>query len=140
MIRGVILDTGPLIALIDRRDQFHDWAKAQFHGVDPPLSTCEPVITEALVLARHIAGGQTAIFSLLERKIIRLAFHLEEHLSQVSALLDRYRQVPMSLADACLVRMSETVSEGVVLTLDSDWRIYRRHRRQSVPLLIPPNP
>ena len=138
MIRRVLLDTGPLIAFIDQRDRNHAWVKSQFADILPPLLTCEAVLTEACYLARRASGGVPAALGLFERGVARLAFDLDEDFAQVSALVQRYANVPMSLADACLVRMSELVSNCVILTLDGDFRVYRRHRRQKIPLVIPP--
>jgi predicted nucleic acid-binding protein len=137
MIRRVVLDTGGLIALIDQDDEHHDWVQAQFSEIVPPLLTCEAVLTEACFLARRTNIGPEAVLRLFERGVVQLAFNLAENLVQVSSLMRRYADRPMSLADACLVRLSETVVGSRVLTLDSDFRIYRRHRRQAIPLLIP---
>ncbi len=137
MIRGVLVDTGPLVALIDQGDQRHAWVQSQFAEILPPLATCEAVLTEACYLARRTDGGIQAVLELFERGVVRLAFDLDRNFSPVSSLIERYGNVPMSLADACLVRMSELVSDCVILTLDSDFRIYRRHKRQKIPLLMP---
>ncbi|HKI38729.1 MAG TPA: PIN domain-containing protein [Gemmataceae bacterium] len=139
MIGRVLVDTGPLIALIDHRDQHHAWVRSQFDGIEPPLLTCEAVLTEACHLARRTDGGTQAALDLFERGVARLAFDLDENFAHVSSLMRRYANVPMSLADACLVRMSELVAGCVVFTLDSDFRIYRRHGRQKIPLVIPPD-
>jgi predicted nucleic acid-binding protein len=135
----VILDTGPLIALLDRNDQYHTWARAHFDQILPPLLTCEAVLTEACYLAPRACKPAEEPLLLMERGVLRLAFDLGEDFRVVSSLMKRYANVPMSLADACLVRMSEVVGDGVVLTLDADFRIYRRHKRQRIPLLIPPD-
>jgi predicted nucleic acid-binding protein len=137
VIRSVLLDTGPLIALIDHRDQHHVWVQSRFAEILPPLLTCEAVLTEACYLARRTDGGTQAALELFERGVVRLAFDLADNLVAVSSLIQRYANVPMSLADACLVRMSELVADATVLTLDSDFRIYRRHKRQKIPLLMP---
>jgi predicted nucleic acid-binding protein len=140
VIRRVLLDTGPLIALLDRRDQHHAWVQAQFEEIVPPLLTCDAVLTEACFLARRSAGRTQAALELFERGVARLAFDLDANFAAVSSLMKRYANVPMSLADACLVRLSELVADCVAFTLDSDFRIYRRHGRQKVPLLMPPEP
>lgn len=138
MIRNVLVDTGPLIALIDRHDRFHAWVEAQFDDIVPPLLTCEAVLTEACHLAPRTGRPREEPLRLLARGVVRLAFALGENHEQVSWMIERYANVPMSLADACLVRMSEVLAEGVVLTLDRDFRVYRRHHRQKIPLLLPP--
>jgi predicted nucleic acid-binding protein len=139
VIGTVLLDKGPLIALIDRRDQHHTWAQSQFAEILPPLLTCEAVLTEACYLAQRTGGRMQAALELFERGVVRLAFDLGANFAPVASLMRRYANVPMSLADGCLVRMSELVANCVVFTLDSDFRIYRRHGRQKIPLLIPPD-
>jgi uncharacterized protein len=138
MIDRVLVDTGPLIALLDRRDEHHAWVEAQLAEIVPPMLTCEAVLTEACHLATRMGLGPQAALELLERGVVRLAFDLHDNFVPVSSLVRRYAHVPMSLADACLVRLSELVGDSVVFTLNSDFRIYRRHRRQKIPLVIPP--
>lgn len=138
MIVTVLLDAGPLVALVNPRDQWHAWARLQFGELVPPLLTCESVLSEACFLARRAPGGANAILALAERGVIALDFSLKEQFLETAALMRQYVNVPMSLADACLVRMSELVANSVVLTLDRDFHVYRRHRRQKIPLLIPP--
>ncbi len=137
MIANVLLDTGPLIALIDRRDRHHAWVAAQFDQILPPLFTCEAVLTEACYLAPRASRRAEDPLVLLERGVLRLSFNLSDNFGQVSSLMRRYASVPMALADACLVRMSELMIDSVVMTLDSDFRIYRRHGRQRIPVLLP---
>lgn len=139
MKRTGLLDTGPLVAMLDRRDKDHPWAVDQLPRLGRPLYTCEAVITEAFHLLRHLPAARTAILEMLAEDVLRVAFELGEQSREVLALVQRYANVPMSLADACLVRMSELVAGSVVFTLDSDFRIYRRHGRQKIPLLIPPD-
>jgi predicted nucleic acid-binding protein len=97
------------------------------------------VLTEACYLARRTDAAAQPVLELLERGVIALAFNFRDNLSEVSALVQRYASVPMSLADACLVRMSELVADCTMFTLDGDFRIYRRHKRQRIPLLMPPD-
>ncbi len=137
MIRKVLLDAGPLVALVNSDDQWHEWARSQFAEIEPPLLTCESVLSEACFLARRANGAVDHVLALKERGVIRLDFALKEHFDEVAALMRRYAKVPMSLADAYLVRMSELIVGTVVLTLDRDFRIYRRHHRQKIPLRMP---
>jgi len=130
-------DTGPLVALLDRREKHHDWVLEQMSRLPAHLCTCEAVIAEAFHLLRHLPQARTAILEMILEDVIALPFHLREQVAEVLLLLKRYANVPMALADACLVRMSELVTDCVVLTFDSDFRIYRRHKRQAIPLLIP---
>jgi hypothetical protein len=94
------------------------------------------ILTEACYLAPRAGRPAEEPLLLLERGVLRLAFDLSDDFGQVSSLMKRYASVPMALADACLVRMSELFSDSVVLTLDSDFRIYRRHKRQRIPVLL----
>jgi predicted nucleic acid-binding protein len=137
VIRDGLLDTGPLIALIDRHDQHHDWARSRFDEMEPPLLTCEAVLTEACYLAQRTPGGARPVLDLVERGVIRLAFDLAENFAAVATLMRRYANVPMSLADACLVRLSELLPDSTVVTLDGDFHVYRRHGRQKIRLMIP---
>jgi predicted nucleic acid-binding protein len=135
--RRVLLDTGPLVALLDRRDRFHRWARLHFADIEPPLLTCEAVLAEACHLLRNQEGGATAVLDLLGRGALRVAFALEEQAAPVQALLTRYADVPISLADACLVRMAELDAGSPLLTVDSDFSIYRIHGRRIVPTIRP---
>ncbi|MGH9853318.1 MAG: type II toxin-antitoxin system VapC family toxin [Blastocatellia bacterium] len=135
----VLLDTAPLVALLSEQDQYHAWAIAQVNAVKPPLLTCEAVLSEAHFLLRRYSGSPKPLTDLVFSGLVQLAFHLDEEMEAVALLMKHYANVPMSLADACLVRMSELYSDSVVLTTDSDFNIYRRHRRQVIPTLMPPS-
>ena len=132
------MDTGPLVAFLNRRDRYHDWATSQLAKVAPPLATCEAVVTEACHLLRNAPGGAEAVLELVHRGLLRLSFQLEEEIEPVSRLMARYANVPMSLADGCLVRLMELKAQSTLLTLDSDFKVYRMHGRQVIPTRIPP--
>ncbi len=132
-----ILDTGPLVAFLNRRDSFHGWAKARMAEMRPPLHTCEAVLSEACFLLRGLSGGTDAIMALVERRLVTVSFQLESEHARVRRLLKRYDDRAMSLADACLVRMAELVDDCTIVTLDSDFHIYRRNGRSIIPLTIP---
>jgi uncharacterized protein len=133
----VILDTGPLVALLNRGDQFHGWAKTQFGVLTPPVLTCEAVIAEAWHLLWHLPVGQQAILKLIQQDLIEVRFALVVELPAVMKLTARYANIPMSLADACLVRMAELHADSLVMTLDGDFAVYRKHGRQVIPLISP---
>lgn len=137
MIREVILDTGPLVALLNRRDQHHRWAQDQWARIAPPLFTCEAVLAEACFLVQPFAGGQAAVLELVRRGVLDLSFCLAEETAAISRLLKKYRDVPISLADGCIVRLAERHAKGVVFTLDRDFAIYRKNGRQRIPTLAP---
>jgi len=135
MARNVLVDAGFLVALLSRRDSHHQWAATQAPGHALPWRTCEAVLSEAF----HLLGarGAPGLSALLRRRALIAAFDLDNDVESVLKLLQKYADVPMSLADACLVRMSETLPEPIILTTDSDFRIYRRHSRQMIPCLMP---
>ncbi|MBN1906925.1 MAG: PIN domain-containing protein [Deltaproteobacteria bacterium] len=135
MKRNVIIDTGPIVAFINARDKHHEWSKEQFSRIAPPLLTCESVISEACFLLRDIHNGSDIILELLKRGVINLPFKMEDSLEQIKWLLNKYSNVPMSLADACLVRMSEIYPDSSIFTLDNDFGIYRKNRRNVIRLL-----
>ena len=135
MARSVLVDAGFLVAVLSRRDSHHQWAVAQAPGHAPPWRTCEAVLSEAIPLLG--ARGAPGLRALLRRRALIAAFNLDNDLESVLRLLQKYADVPMSLADACLVRMTETLPDPVILTTDSDFRIYRRHSRQMVPCVMP---
>src|SRR5689334_25166386 len=112
-------------------------AVEQWKEFRPPLLTCEPVLTEAAFLLKREAQDSDALFALLERRVVRVAISVEEQQADLRTLMRRYRNRPMSLADACLVRLSETHPAAEVLTLDGDFRIYRRHGNKVIPLRMP---
>jgi uncharacterized protein len=135
--RAVLVDTGPLVALLNRRERQHGWTKARMGELAAPLLTCEPVLAEAAYLLRRLDPDSGALLGLIARGALRVPFHLDEHHESVAELMVKYRSVPMSLADACLVRMSELHPRSVVFTFDSDFRVYRRHGRHVVLTLTP---
>lgn len=137
MRRRVVLDTGPLVALLNRRDRYHAWAKSRFGEIEPPLLTCEAVLVEAAHLLRGQREGPPAVLRLLERNTVTVRFRLENEAPRVRELMVRYADRPMSLADACLVRMAELQTGSPILTLDSDFEIYRMHRRRVIPTIQP---
>jgi uncharacterized protein len=106
-------------------------------GLEAPLLVCEPVLAEAMHLLGRFPEAQAALFGLLENGSLSIAFHVEEHVSALRKLHQKYRDRPMSLADACIVRMAEIHDGHAVLTLDSDFAIYRKHGRVPLALIHP---
>ena len=135
MAGNLLVDAGFLVALLSRRDSHHPWAVTQATQYAPPWRTSEAVLSEAF----HLLGarGIPVLSALLQRRAVLPNFVLNDDLESVLKLLRKYADVPMSLADACLVRMTETLSDPLVLTTDSDFRIYRRHSRQVIPCVMP---
>ena len=137
MIQRLVVDTGPLVAFLSDRDRYHAWAASALAGVAPPLLTCEAVLAEAWHLLRATSNGHDALLDLLATGAVVPEFTLRAELVAVRRLVTRYRDRPMSLADACLVRMAELYDEATVMTVDKDFAIYRKHSRQTIPLLSP---
>jgi len=135
MAGNVLVDAGFLVALLSRRDSHHQWAVTQGARHAPPWRTCEGVLSEAF----HLLGarGTPVLGALLRRRALIVAFNLASDLESVLKLLQKHADTPMSLADACLVRMTETFPDPLILTTGSDFLVYRRHSRQVVPCLIP---
>jgi uncharacterized protein len=133
----VIVDTGPLVAAINRKDRFHPWAVQHLSRIQMPLYTCEAVVSEACFLLQIVYGGQQALMAWLDQGLLMIDFQLSAEVAAVRALMERYESVPMSLADACLVRMVELRPGSTVFTLDTDFMVYRIHRHQPIPAIMP---
>lgn len=137
MSRAAIADTGPLVAFLDRAERHHAWAAERVKELAAPLLVCEPVLAEAMYLLAGVPRAQDMLFSLLDNGALRIAFHIEEHVPALRVLQRKYRGRPMSLADACIVRMAELFDRHEVLTLDSDFAVYRKHGRGPLALVRP---
>ena len=133
----VIVDTGPLVAFFDRSERHHLWAAARVAELEAPLFVCEPVLAEAMYLLARFPRAQDALFSLLRNRALVVAFRMDEHIGVLHRLLQKYRDTPMSLADACVVRMAEIHEDHFVMTLDSDFTVYRKHGRVPITLMYP---
>jgi predicted nucleic acid-binding protein len=133
-LRG-IADTGFLVAFANARDLHHAWALEVAAQITEPLLTCEPVLAETTF---HL-GDAGLVFEMIEEDLIRLAFDCDDHLPQLAALAKRYRDRKPDLADLCLIRMSELHSKHSVITVDKDFRVYRRNKREVIPLIAPPD-
>lgn len=135
MAGNLLVDAGFLVALLSRRDGHHAWAVTLANQHTPPWRTCEAVLSEAFHLLG--AGGAPALRALLQRRAALINFALSDDMEPVLKLLQKYADIPMSLADACLVRMTETLSDPLLITTDADFRVYRRHSRQVIPCVTP---
>lgn len=133
----VLVDTGPLVAFFNKRDQYHEWVKSQFANMTPPLLICEAVLSETCFLLGRYENGAVNVLKLLENELLAIPFRLEHETSAIKDLLSKYSDIPMSLADACLVRMAEQFTNSVVLTLDQHFKIYRKNKRKIIPTILP---
>jgi uncharacterized protein len=132
-VRG-IADTGFLVAFANARDQHHGWALDVAEDVTEPLLTCEAVLAEA---AFHLEDVGLALETISE-ELIRLDFVCNDHLAHLADLAKRYKDRKPDLADLCLIRMSELHPKHSVITVDEDFRVYRRNKREIIPLISPP--
>lgn len=130
-----IADTGFIVAAGDRDDRHHDWAVNLAHRVNAPLLTCEAVLAEA---AFHLKSS-VYVLTLIESGLLQVSFDLVRNLPQLMDLGRRYADRNPDLADLCLIRMSELFPKHTVITVDEgDFRVYRRNKRDAIPLLCPP--
>jgi predicted nucleic acid-binding protein len=133
----VLADAGPIIALFNPRDLHHQWAVARYNEFVEPLVTTEAVLSEGLHLLQRAGDAGEKLLALWLRGLLIVGLSAEAEKAPLGHLLRRYRDVPMSLADAGLVRLSELHANCVVWTVDANFRIYRRNGRQTIPLIIP---
>ncbi len=132
-----IVDTGPLVAFFDRAERHHRWVVDRIEELEAPLLVCEPVLTEAMYLLGRYSGAQDALFELLQNGALSIAFAIGENIGALRKLTQKYRDTPMSLADACVVRMAEIHERHAVLTLDADFPVYRKNGRLPLTLVQP---
>ena len=133
----VIVDTGPLVALLNGKDNAHAWVVQQLQDIQPPMITCESVLAEATYLTRQTPGARVALIEMVGEGFLTIGMAVADHHSALLAMVRRYADVPMSLADACLVRLAELFPQSPVLTLDSDFSVYRKNGRQVIEVLRP---
>jgi predicted nucleic acid-binding protein len=129
---GILLDTGPLVALLSRNDAHHARARQLFAECVPPFRCCEAVVAEACFLMRKVhTAGPAEVVALGQRGVYNVAVAAAEHWTSIEALLRKYSARPISLADACLIRCAEVHQEARILTFDGDFSVYKwaRNRR-----------
>ena len=133
----VFADTSALVALINPADGQNRWALCRWEEWGQPVRTCEAVLAEAFHILRRVSAGPSTLLEMWECGAVEIDFSLKDNSEAVRSLMTKYQSVPMSLADACLVRMSEIYEGGKIWTLDSDFRIYRKNGRQVIPVIMP---
>ena len=133
----LLLDTSFIVAFLQERDQFHAWAVAALKSQDSALATCEAVIAEATYLLRDRVDARRKLLGAVAEGNIAVPFALADEAAAIEKLMERYRNIPMSLADGGLVRMAELIDGATVATLDEDFKIYRKGNRQVIPALMP---
>lgn len=130
-----IADTGFIVAFGNRDDDHHDWAIEVARKLTEPLLTCEAVLAEAAFHLKSCAY----VFALIADEMLHVEFDMSENLAKLIELASRYRDRQPDLADLCIIRMSELHPKHVVITTDQkDFRVYRRNKREAIPILCPP--
>ena len=137
MTPTTIVDAGPLVAFFNQTDAHHDWASTQLKRLKGPLLTCDAVLSEVCFGLKSRGGDPGLLLEAVSRGALRPQFSLADEIEPVRRLMKRYADIGASLADICLVRMSELHTNCKVFTVDSDFRIYRRDGRRAIPLIAP---
>jgi predicted nucleic acid-binding protein len=136
-MQPVLLDTGVIFALLDRREWAHEQCVRVLEGLHRPLVTCEAVIAESCYLLRHRQDAMDAVLANVQSGFFAIPLQLSRSASQIQAILKKYRDTPADFADACLVQLADELDTGDILTLDSDFAHYRWRRNRSFCMLIP---
>jgi uncharacterized protein len=135
-LKPILLDTGVIVALLDRSEAFHKRCGDAIHKLDGPLLTCEAVIAESCYLLRNLTGATEAVIANVEAGIFQLAFQLSRESSAVRQILRKYQDRRIDLADACLIRLADEFGTGDILTLDGDFAVYRWGRNKPFRMLL----
>jgi predicted nucleic acid-binding protein len=136
-VSEIIVDSGPLVALLVRTDRHHAWMVDRLRELRPPFLTCEPVLAEVAHLVRRVRGGIVRFVDLLMSDLLRIDLDVMAERQAIGRLLRKYADRPMSLADACLVRIAELNDRASVLTIDGDFAVYRKHDRRTIAVVAP---
>ncbi len=134
---NILVDTGPLVAFLRPNEASHAWVLATLEELPAPFATCEPVLAETFFLLSRLPDGPRRFFELLASGLLTVNFSVMEEREALQKLIHKYQDLPMSLADACLVRMAELSPGSTVFTLDQHFRVYRKNGRQTIPAIMP---
>jgi predicted nucleic acid-binding protein len=135
-VKPVLVDTGCIVALLDRSEQYHQECAEALAAIEAPLLTCEPVIAESCYLLRDVAGAGAKLLENIDRGVLELPYRLAQRAASLTKLMAKYGNVPMDLADACLVDMAAEFQTARIMTLDGDFRIYRWGKNRPFELLL----
>jgi predicted nucleic acid-binding protein len=124
-MKPVLLDTGVIVALLDRSESFHRTCAQTVREVEAPLVTCEAVITESCYLLRNLSGASGAVIENIAAGIFQVPFQLSRDTAGVRQVMQKYKDRKIDLADACLIRLADEFGTADILTLDRDFAIYR---------------
>jgi len=135
-VKPVLLDTGPIVAMLDRSERNHKRCAEVVASIEAPLITCEAAITEACYLLRNIPKASSAVLENVARGMFLIPFRLQGRADRLVKLMKKYADVPMDFADACLVDLAGELKTGRILTLDADFQIYRWSRNRPFEMLL----
>jgi predicted nucleic acid-binding protein len=136
MAKEIIVDAGPIVAFLSAGDRWHLWAVEQFSRFER-FATCDAVLSEACARLEYGGFDRAEAVRLVDQGVIELAFVAGPHISRILGLMEKYRNLPMDFADACLVVMSEQKKDVLLVTTDGDFSVYRRHGREVIPTAVP---
>lgn len=135
MPKKTIVDAGPIVSYLTDEAN-HEWAAARFSEFET-FETCDAVLAEACARLAYAGYDQTSVIRLVDEKVLNLTFDTAYNIGRIRALMEKYADQPMDFADACLVAMSEEHDDSLVITLDKDFKFYRRRGRDKIPILVP---
>ena len=135
-MKPVLLDTGVIVALLDRSERQHDRCAAIVAELEQPLVTCEAVIAESCYLLKKMPGAADAVLENVAHGIFQVPFQLSRSAASVRSIMRKYRDRPADFADACLIHLADELSTAEILTLDRDFEFYRWRKTGSFQLLV----
>jgi predicted nucleic acid-binding protein len=135
-VKPVLVDTGVIVALLDRSERSHARCVAIMEGLEQPLVTCEAVIAESCYLLRGLPGASEAVLQNVERGVFQIPFQLSRSAAPVRSIMRKYRDLPADFADACLIHLADELNTEDILTLDGDFQLYRWRRNRPFHLLV----
>jgi predicted nucleic acid-binding protein len=135
-VKPVLLDTGVIVAWLDRSERFHEAAVSALDSCESPLITCEAVIAESCYRLRKLKGAAEAVLANVAEGVFQMPFSLAESAEEVRRIVNKYREREIALADACLIQMAAAFDTPEIMTLDKDFQVYRWQRNKMFKLLI----
>lgn len=134
-MKPFLLDTGVIVALLDRSEQFHEACSQTIREIEGPLITCEAVIAESCYLLRNLRGAAEAVVDNVAAGVFQIPFQLSSEAASVKQVLRKYQDRKIDFADACLIRLADEFGSADILTLDRDFAVYRWGRNKAFRIL-----
>jgi predicted nucleic acid-binding protein len=136
-LKPILLDAGVIVAWLDTSESKHRACVDALQGISSPFVTCEAVIAESCYLLRNVTGAKEAVLENVSSGVFQIPLRLSDAASDVRRILRKYRDRDVDLADACLVHLANEFETGEILTLDSDFQVYRWGRNKTFRSLVP---